>query len=189
MLLTKEELKELRELKTVLDSDDIRNKEIIKKKLLDNNKIIFILNNKELMDAEAEADEYYNVNILPYYLIKPTQTNVQNFICYETHYDELDRYNKSVKYMQIVFTILCEQKNLIEENTYIARHDLLAALIIDEFNHTNYFGPKIRCVSNKATVVDTDYACRTLIFEQTTDNNLVKTRDSVTKLINKEVHT
>lgn len=188
MLLTKEELKELREFKKNVDSDDIRNKEIIKRKLLDNNKIIYLLNNKELQEANAEADEYYGVNILPYYMITKTQTNVQNFICYETQFDELDRYNKSVKYMQIIFYVLCEQKNLIDEDTYIARHDLLAALIMDEFNHTNYFGAKIHCISNKPSVTDGDYSCRTLIFEQITDNNLVKTRDSKARLVNKEIH-
>ena len=188
MQLTKDELKELRELKNIVDSDDIRNKEIIKRKLLDNNKIIYLLNNKELMEADAEADEYYGVNILPYYMITKTQHNVQNFICYETQYDELDRYNQTVKYMQIIFYILCEQKNMIDKNTYIARHDLLAALILDEFNHTNYFGKKIHCISNKPSVTDNDYSCRTLIFEQVTDNNLVKTRESKPRLVNKEIH-
>ena len=188
MKLSKDKLKELLALKKNLDSDDIRNKEIIKKKLLNNETIIYLLNNKELKDAEAESDEYYGINILPYYIIKPTQTNVQNFICYETEFDELDRYNKEVKYMRIIFYILCEQKNIVDEDTYIARHDLLAALILDEFNYTNYFGAKIRCVSNKPSIVDTDYACRTLIFEQITDNNVVKTRNSTSKMVNKEIH-
>lgn len=189
MQLTKEELKELRELKSVMDNDDIRNKEIIKRKLLDNDKIIYLLNNKELQKAGAEADEYYGVNIMPYYMIPKTQHNVQNFICYETQFDELDRFNKATKYMQIIFYVLCEQKNIIDENTYISRHDLLAALILDEFNHTNYFGQKIHCISNKASVTDSDYACRTLIFQQITDNNLAKTRDGKTRLVNKEIYT
>lgn len=189
MELTKEEINELRSFKKTVDSDDIKCKEIIKRKLLDNNKIIYLLNNKELQNSGAEADEYYGINILPYYMINPVQTNVQNFICYETQFSELDRYNKTVKFMQIVFTILCEQKNIIDKDTYIARHDLLAALLLDEFNYTNYFGSKIKCVSNKPSVVDTDYACRTLIFEQSTDNNIVKTRDAASKIINKEVHT
>lgn len=188
MKLTSEELKELRNLKNAVDSDDIRNKEIVKKKLLDNNKIIYLINNKELQEAEAEADEYYGVNIFPYYLIPETQYEVNNFICYETQFDEIDRYNQTVKYMQIIFYVLCEQKNLIEQNTYVARHDLLAALIIDEFNYTNYFGKKLRCISNKASVTDNKFACRTLIFEQATDNNLVKTKDSKARLINKDIY-
>lgn len=189
MALTKDEIKELREFKTNLDSDDIRIKNKIKEKLLNNYKIIHVLNNKELEECEAEPDEYYGVSILPYYMITPTQTNVQNFICFETQYDELNRYNKSVKYMQIIFYVLCEQKNLMDEDTYISRHDLLAALLLDEFNNKNYFGEKIHCVSNKPSIVDNDYACRTLIFEQITDNNLVKTRNGKAMLVNKEIHT
>ena len=187
MMLTKEQLRELRDYKKNIDSDNIKNKEIVKKKLINNELIIHLLNNKELQSVGAEADEYYGVNILPYYMINPTQTNVQNFICYTTNFDELDRYNKSVKYMQITLVILCEQKNIIDEDTYASRHDLLAALIMDEFNYTNYFGAKIHCVSDKETVVDTNYACRTLVFEQITDNNITKTRDGVPRTVNKEV--
>ena len=58
----------------------------------------------------------------------------------------------------------------------MARHDLLAALIMDEFNLSNCFGTQIKCVSDKASVVDTDYACRTLIFEMEAPTNLVKTQ-------------
>lgn len=188
MDLSIDSIKELRELKQNLDSDDIRIKEIIKKKLLENDKIIYVLNNKELQETDAEADEYYGINILPYYMIRPTQSNVQNYICYEVGYDEVNDYNKVVKYQEITFYILCEQKNIIDESTYIARHDLLAALIINQFNWTNFFGQRIHCVSNKPSIVDTDYACRTLVFEQITDNGLTKTINKVPRTVNKEIH-
>lgn len=187
MKLSADELKELRNLKTNIDSDDIRIKNKIKEKLLDNYKIIYALNNKELEECDAEPDEYYGVNILPYYMITPTQTNVQNYICFETQYDELDRYNKAVKYMQIIFYVLCEQKNIIDKNTSIARHDLLASLLVQEFNYTNYFGAKIRCISNEPSVVDNSYSCRTIVFEQISDNNLVETRSNKALLMNKEI--
>ena len=157
-----ETVKDLRQLKNQLDSDDVRWKEVIKRKLLNNEMLIHALNNKDL----EEADDYFGVNILPYYIIHPTQTNVGNFVC------------------QVVFYILCEQKNLIDEETYIARHDLLAALIIDEFNWTNYFGLQCHCVSNKPSVTDNDYACRTLIFELETPNNIIKTQKSLGKPTN-----
>ena len=170
-----ETVKDLRQLKNQLDSDDIRWKEVIKRKLLNNEMLIHALNNKDL----EEADDYFGVNILPYYIIHPTQTNVGNFVCFETQFDDIERGNKIFKYGQVVFYILCEQKNLIDEETYIARHDLLAALIIDEFNWTNYFGLQCHCVSNKPSVTDNDYACRTLIFELETPNNIIKTQKSL----------
>lgn len=185
---TKEDRDALLQFKSAIDCDDVKVKEQIKKILLDNRYIIHVLNNKELEDADAEADEYFNKNILQYYIISPSQHNVQNFICYEVRYDELERYNSAVKKLQIIFYILCEHKNIIDEDTGIARHDLLAALIQDQFNYTNYFGAKIKLISDMPSTVDNSYACRTMIFEQTTDNNLVKTNGQA-RLANKDIIT
>lgn len=187
MQWTKEDRAALLSFKDAIDSDDIRIKEGIKKILLNNRFIIHVLNNKELEESDAEPDDYYNVNILPFYQISPTQHNVQNFLCYEVSYNELNRYNKQVKTLQIIFHILCEQKNVIDKDTGIARHDLLAALIQDQFDWTNYWGNKLYLVSDVASVVDTDYAARTLTFEMQTDNNLVKTKDGVPRLANRDV--
>lgn len=179
MELTPKQLQTLRDLKKNVDSDDIKYKEIIKKSLIENDLIIYLLNNKELEDSGADPSDYLGVNILPYYIISPTQTNVQNFICYETSVRELERFNSKMKIQQIIFYVLCEEKNNIEKSTGIARHDLIAALLIDIFNWSNLFTERIHCVSNIPSIVDNDYACRTLIFEQTTDNNLAKTRGGV----------
>lgn len=178
----------LRQFRTVVDCDDIKIKEKVKEKLLNNELIIHVLNNKELEDADSQPEDYYGINILPYYIIEPTQTDVQNFICIEVDYDELRYGNSSVKQLMIKFIVLCEHKNIIDEDTSLPRHDLLAALLLDEFNYTNYFGSKIQCISDVSSVVDQTYSCRTLIFRQETDNNLVKTRNNVPMLINKEIH-
>lgn len=174
-------------LKDCIDFDDIHIKEGIKKVLLNNKAIIHVLNNKELEEAEAEPDDYFNINILPYYIVQPTQTKVSNFVCYEVQYRDIDMGNKSMKNLQIVFYILCEQKTIRDEETGIARHDLLAALIQNDFNFTNYFGKKIKLISDVPSVVDMAYACRTLTFEQYTDNNLVKTSNGIPRLANKDV--
>jgi len=47
---------------------------------------------------------------------------------------------------------------------------------MEEFNLSNCFGTQIKCVSDEPSVVDTSYACRTLVFEMETQNNLIKTR-------------
>lgn len=185
MEITNEQIQELRALKTVVDSDDIRYKEIIKKTLIENPLIIYLLNNKELEDSEADPSDYLGVNILPYYLIHPTQFNVQNFICYETEVRELDRYNPKMKNQRIIFYVLCEEKTNIERTTGIARHDLISALIINMFNWTNLFGPQIHLVSDLPSVTDSDYATRTLVFEQSTDNNLAKTTNGTTSMLNR----
>lgn len=184
MELTNEQIQFLRDLKNNVDSDNIRIKEIIKKSLINNNMIIYLLNNKELEEAEADPSDYLGVNILPAYLIHPTQHNVQNFICYEVGFKELERYNNKMKLLQITFYILCEEKNNIEKNTGIARHDLLGALILDIFNWSNLFGQQIHCTSDLPSVTDNDYATRTIVFEQLTDNNLAKTRNGIARMNN-----
>lgn len=181
----------LLQFRNTVDSDEIKVKEQVKRKLIENKYIIHVLNNKELEEAEAEPDEYFGKAIMPYYIIEPTQTNVQNFICFTVGFDKVYVSNKVMKRLMLTFEILCEQKTAIDEDTSTARQDLLAALIKDQFNYTNIFGAKIICVENKELVVDTNYAARRLIFEQLTDNNLVKSTGklSTTRLINKEIVT
>ena len=196
--MTKKTEKELKSIllsfKDNVDSDDIRVKEKIKEMIIDNELIIFALNNKELTDKKAEPDEYLGVNILPYYLINSVEHSVNNYICYEVSYDMAQSYqyskshnalNSTVKTLSIIFHILCDEKDIIDRNTGIARHDLLAALIQDQFNWSNEFGAKLMLVSDVPTTVDKHYACRTLVFQQTTDNNVVKTVDDIPRFINK----
>lgn len=177
-------VQELLKFKTEVDNDDIRFKEIIKEKLLSNEKIIYVLNNKELLENDAEVDEYFGVNILPYYVVPGTQHSSQNYVCYEVSFDEVARYNKIIKMGQIIFYILCEEKTAIEEHTGIARQDLLGALIIEEFNWSNFFGNQIHLVSDRPTVIDNHYPARTLIFEGQFPNSIAKTKESKTKVIN-----
>ncbi len=72
MELTQEQIQELRNLKNLPDSDDIRYKEIIKKALIDNDLIIYLLNNKELEEQEADPSDYLGQNIYPFFLVHPT---------------------------------------------------------------------------------------------------------------------
>ena len=196
--MTKKTEKEIKNIllsfKETVDSDDIKVKEKIKEMLIDNELIIYALNNKELEDKNAEPDEYLNVNILPFYLLEDVQTHVNNFICYEVSYDMAQSYqyskshnslNSAVKTLSVIFHILCDEKDIIDRNTGIARHDLLAALIQDQFNWSNEFGAKLMLVSDVPTTVDKHYACRTLVFQQTTDNNVIKTVDEIPRYINK----
>ena len=188
MELTQDQIQRLRDFKTLVDSDNIKYKEIIKKSLIENDLIIYLLNNKELESVEADPSDYLGVNILPYYLIHPTQHNVQNYICYEIGFREPDRYNPKMKLLQITFYVLCEEKNNIEKKTGIARHDLIGAIILDIFNWTNLFGDPIHCISDLPSVTDNDYATRTIIFEQRTDNNLAKTRSGSAIINPRTIH-
>lgn len=166
------EIQEIIELKKKNEIDNIYYKEIIKNKLINNTKIIHSLNNSQL-DEECPSD-YMGENIRPYYMFPETQTIPMHYICFETSFNEVPKYNNALKVGQVIFYILCDVKDIFDKQTGIARHDLLSALIIDEFNWSNMFGTQIRLISDKPAVVDTYYAGRTLIFEQTTPNSIVK---------------
>lgn len=173
------EIQEIIEYKKHYENDNIYYKEIIKNRLINNKKIIHSLNNKDL-DVDCPAD-YVGENILPFYMIIGTQTKPQHYICFETSFTEVSRYNKIMKMGQVIFYILCDNKDIYDKSSGIARHDLLAALIADEFNWTNMFGTQIRLVSDNPMVIDSNYAGRTLVFEQTTTSNIIKDK----KVINK----
>lgn len=166
------DIQEIIEYKKHYEKDNIYYKEIIKNKLVNNRKIIHSLNNKDL-DIDCPAD-YVGENILPFYMLVDTQTKAQHYICFETSFDEIPRYNNVMKMGRVIFYILCDNKDIYDKHSGIARHDLLAALITDEFNWTNMFGTQIKLVSDQPMVIDSNYAGRTLIFEQTTTNSIVK---------------
>lgn len=193
---TDDDRKALLAFKENVDCDDIKVKEQIKKVLLNNRFIIHVLNNKELENNEAEPDEYFGENIRPFYMIPETQSSTKNFLCYEISYENNISpygsraiYNSAIKVLNITFYILCHQEDIIEKETGIARHDLLAALVQNQFNFTNYFGPKIQLVGDKPSTTDNNYATRTLVFQQIVDSNLVKTKNGASKLSNKDVVT
>lgn len=185
--LTNEQIEnDLKSYRTIIDSDDIRIKNIIKNKLESNPYIKYALNHVKHDEDYDDDDDDNNVsNILPYYAVFDTQTNVDNFLCFETSYDELQRYNNSFKLQQIIFYILCHSRSVNDEILGMARHDMIAALLIDQFDYTNDFGPRIHLVSNKPGLVDSRYVSRTLIFEAISDNNLARTVDGEPRLINK----
>ena len=182
--ITDNDIEELRALRTGLDNDNIRWKELIKKKLLSNKKLLYVLDNKELEESDAEPDEYFGTSILPYYIIHPTQSSSKNFICYEVEFREEARYNSVIKIANIIFYCLSEQKSVIDKTTYLAKHDLMAALIQNDFNWTNIFSCQVHLVSDRPSVTDNDYATRTLIFEGEMPNNLVKTINGKPRVIN-----
>lgn len=172
--LTKEQKQYLLDLTNKPNEDHIRYKKIIKQSLLEDDILIWLLNNKELEDKDAENDEYYGINIRDEFLIPETQTNVQNYVCFETSFDDNARYNPAIKYQEIIFYILCHDKTSTVPEIGAARHDLIAGLLIDKFNGCNLFGNQLKLVSNKPSVTDTHYSTRTLVFEQKATNSLTK---------------
>ena len=188
MKYTQTDIQYLQSFRDNIDYDPIKCKQQVKELLLNNKHIIHVLNNEELEAVDAEPNDYFNVNIYPLYVIKPIQHNVQNFITFQVGSTDIPQYDKTKKYLQITFIILCNIGNIIEKDTSLPRHDLLGALIQDQFNYTNICGKKIKLVEDKEIVTDNDYVGRQMIFEQYVDNNLVRTRDGKARFSNKDLY-
>lgn len=167
-----QEIQEIIEYKKKKEKDNIYYKELIKNKLINNKKIIHSLNNPEL-DEDCPSD-YMGDNIRPFYMFPETQKIPKHYICFETSFNEVPKYNNTLKIGQVIFYVLCDIQDIFDKSSGIARHDLIGALIVDEFNWSNIFGTQIHLISDKPTVTDTYYAGRTLIFEQTTPNSIAK---------------
>ena len=189
---TQEDINELLTLKDTVECDEVRIKEKIKEALLQNRFIIHALNNKELEPLVEEdgtgVDEYFGVSILPYYMVTDTQHIANTYICYEVAYNSTDRSDRTgldYKELNIIFYIISNYKDLIDTETGIPRHDLLSALIQDQFNFSNICGKTIRLISNMPSATDRDFVIRTLVFRQTADNNLVKVVNGAPQLANK----
>lgn len=182
---TNEDRLALLKFRDIIDSDDIMVKQEIKNKLLNNKFIIHAIHNVELEQKDPDPEDYFGLNIKPYYIIPDVNVDNRNYICYTVSYEDVDRYNDTVKYLNITFVILCYVRDIDDKETGIARHDLLAALLQDEFNYVPFNGGKVKMVSNKESVVDNNYVARTLVFQQRTDNNIVKTINGTPSIINK----
>lgn len=190
-------IKELCSLTEYPDDDSIHLKEKIKNVLLSNPALLFCLHNekfeKELFNEDGSINEtgdwslYYGENILPYYIIPETQSKAAHYICYKVEFDESPKYNKIDKYLNVTFVILCDNKDIIDNNTGVPRHDLIASIIREMFNWSNYFGTQCHIVSEKEGLTDNNYATKTLVFECITTNSITKTKEGKTSIINNEV--
>lgn len=180
-------LENLRSYKTTIDDDNIRLKEKIKKELLDCDELIYALHNTEFEETGVDNDEYFGTNILPYLSFPDSQTSVKNYLCFKMDFDEISTSNKIMKYNQVIFVILCHNSDIMDRATGIARHDLISAILIEQFNWSNIFGTQCKLISNKESVTDSDYVTRTLIFEFTTPNSIARTSNRTTSIINNKV--
>ena len=155
-------------------SDDIISmKRLIKQKLIADPDILEALHNPDIpLDS---PDEFLDNNIFGFIRIPTTQDTVRNFICFTVDDIEEDRYNEVIKVQYIQFNCICHLDDM-KTDYGIDRHDLLGALVRQNFNWTNMFGLQFKLIYNKESTVDSDYYCRTLKFMAQKPNSLNKAR-------------
>lgn len=207
-LVTKNDLlNKLRAYKESPDDENIQYKKKIEKALMLNPCLLYALNEKslesELFDDDGninwewnedtkeyeplgEWDRYFGgtSNIRPYLFIPDTQTEVKHYICYQVSFDEMPRYQDTLKYTNVTFTIFVHGNDRNDKLTGIPRHDLIASIIRERFNWSNIFGMQTHLVSSKESTTDNNYIVRTLVFQVVDTNGIVKTTNGITSTNN-----
>ena len=207
-LVTKDDLlNKLRAYKTTPDDENIQYKKKIEKALMLNPCLLYTLNEKslesELFDDDGninwkwnedtkeyeplgEWDRYFgsDSNIRPFLFIPDTQTEVKHYICYQVSFDETPRYQDTLKYTTITFTIFVHGNDRMDKLTRIPRHDLIASIIRERFNWSNIFGMQTHLISSKESTTDNNYLVRTLVFQVVDTNGIVKTTNGITSVNN-----
>lgn len=198
-LVTKNDLlNKLRAYRTTPDDENIQYKKKIEKALMLNPCLLYALNEKslesELFDDDGninwewneeikeyeplgEWDRYFggNSNIRPYLFIPDTQTEVKHYICYQVSFDEMPRYQDTLKYTNVTFTIFVHGNDRNDKLTGIPRHDLIASIIRERFNWSNIFGMQTHLISSKESTTDNNYLVRTLVFQVVDTNGIANT--------------
>ena len=204
ILTTKEELlNKLRAYAETSDDDNIRIKEQIKDTFLNCPELLYAIHNKELeselfdeygnlnIDEDGnltgEVDRYFggNSNIRPFLFIPETQDEVNNYVCYQTSYSDLVRYNDKEKNMIVTFTIFVNGKDSMDKLTGIPRHDLIASIIREKFA---WIGLEISTTTpfgDRESTTDNNYLVRTLQYETILPNSICKTEGNNTFYNNK----
>lgn len=207
-LVTKNDLlNKLRAYRTTPDDENIQYKKKIEKALMLNPCLLYALNEKslesELFDDDGninwewneetkeyeplgEWDRYFGgtSNIRPYLFIPDTQTEVKHYICYQVSFDEMPRYQDTLKYTNVTFTIFVHGNDRNDKLTGIPRHDLIASIIRERFDWSNIFGMQTHLISSKESTTDNNYIVRTLVFQVVDTNGIYKTTDNKTTINN-----
>ena len=162
----------IRNIQTVED-DIIEMKRLIKQKLISDPDILEALNNKDL-DLDS-PDEFLDNNIYAFLRVPKIQDTVGSYICFTVDDIEENRFNDVMKKQYIQFHAICHL-DMMKTQYGIDRHDLLGYLIRENFHWTNMFGLQFSLIENKERAIDSDYYCRTLVFEATKPNSLTNAR-------------
>ena len=152
------------------DDDNIRAKEIAVDILINNPDIIHLLHNIKL--NESNPDDYVGINIRKSAIYPEVQDIPMNYIALAINTQRQSERNKIITYPNLIVYIFCDERDLVDKDTGISRHDLLAYLIKKEFSYSNKFGLHLEVISDMEAITDTHYMTRTLTFKMSSPNNI-----------------
>lgn len=145
------------------------------------------LNVDDTGEPTGEWDKYFGENsyVRPYLYIPTTQTKVNCYVCYQVNFSDAPRYNDALRYCVVTFTIFVNGGNAMDNLTGIPRHDLIASIIREKFAWTGLTSSSAIPIKDEESITDTNYIVRTLQFQATLPNSMVKTDNGSTYYNNK----
>lgn len=190
-------LNKLRNYFSTPDDDNIVLKNRIKEVLLNSPELLYALHDPKLEDelfdtdgnlrTDGEWDAYYgeNSHIRPYLFLPDTQTEVSNYICYQTSFSNVSTYSSAEKQYIVTFNIFVHGKDRMDKLTGIPRHDLIASIIRELIAWSGIIYSSAIPISDKESITDTNYITRTIQYQALIPNSLVKTGNGFTYFTNK----
>ena len=129
---------------------------------------------QELEERKLITEYNNRVNkkqIIPFLKLNGINKEVLNFIMFDIADNEVDSYNKVIKYQ--ILTVMCLVHEDDMETEYgILRQDLLGYIVKDLLCWTNVMGNQLKCIVDFHDIVDSRYYCRTIKVQIEAPNNL-----------------
>lgn len=195
---TKEELLDkLRAYAETPDDDTIRLKRKIEDMLKNCPELLYSLHREDLeselfdengnLMVEGDWSAYFGATsaVRPFLSFPTVETDVHTYLCYQVSFDELPRYNNTEKYCLITFTIFVYNTDIIDDLTGIPRHDLIGSIIRELMAWSGITMSNAVPVSDKESTTDNNYIVRTMVYQATMPNSIVKTENGITFYSNK----
>lgn len=148
-------------------SDVVKYKNKIMNKICSIPEILELINNPEI--SPENPDDMKNVNVFSRMKIPNIATNVKNYICFDYN-EKTDTYNKTFKNVIINIGIVCHEDDIVTD--YGNRHDVIAGVIEEYLNWSDFLGYVLELVSNTESILNNTYHVRTLVFKNVATNNI-----------------
>jgi hypothetical protein len=149
----------------MVDSEVLEYKRKITNKLVSISDIFTYIKNESI----TTPGEMVGKNIYSFMKVPDPTVYVKNYICF--NYSSItSTKNSSFKNCSVTIGVVCHEDDI--KTTYGNRHDVLAAIITENFNWSNFLGFELELVSDVESIQDNKYHARTLKFVNKSQNSL-----------------
>jgi hypothetical protein len=147
-------------------SDVIEYKNRIISKLIEIPDVYILINNPNI----TKPSDMINKNIFPRMKIPNTTMTVKNYICFNYNSRKYPN-NDVLKDVTINIGIISHESDI--KTVWGNRNDVLAGVVIDAFNWSDFLGFQLELVSDTESTLENDYYARTLQFKNITPNSFM----------------